>query len=672
MEKTLFKKVGEVKGKVSEKEESFSFQFTPQNENLKATRGSLFTLVTIESDEKEKSEKAKSFYHAFQSSYYAKVSGSIVSSLSDTIDQINTDIIKKEAQAGTNISIIAAVFWNSILYLAKVGNNGVFVARGGKTKRLEVAKVVSGVLEDKDSVCLASARFLEAVTEEELGEYLKEEKFEKTLERIDDKIAGIEGAVCILIRLSINEPEKTPAFLTVGEVDEKGEVKFPEEAENEDGLEANKESEEQEKTTSLEAEENNLTSRSNYWMLFQEKAGQLLNKITFLLAKIGKKIFKNLAKPWRKAEPGEHIDHVAVRKQRIGQIVIALIVLLGLSIGFGIVSKGNTAKKEKIGQLFSLADNNLQKAANLKNIDPSQAKNLVEKAKLSAKEAEKLGGDRKKIADIESKAASLIAEITRSYQVDSLETVFDFTTVSSNAKITRLAGNSKIILATDKASSNVYKYNLDTGAVTKLVGDLQEAENIASFDSGFYLQVKNGVIRFDKNGENPVSVANNSGWGKIVGAATFQNYLYLLDKDKVEVWRYVATTKGLSNAKAYLAADKPNLSSASAIAIDTLVWIATENGKIYKFSQGKHQEFNLTNLSDSFEKVVDFYTSSETKNHYILDQGKGRVVIVSKDGVYQAQYNHQQLHQASSILVNESNKTVYFAAGGKLYRFQFN
>lgn len=676
MEKTLYNQVGEVKGKLSEKEDSFSFQFTPQNENLKRTRGALFTLVSIETDEKEELEKAKAFYHAFQSNYYAKVSGSIINCLADTLDQIHTDIVKKEAQTGTNISMVAAVFWGSVLYLAKIGNSGVFVTRSGKTKKLEFSKVVSGVLEDNDAVCLASAKFLESVSEEDLGGFLNEEKFEKALEKIDEKIAEVGGATCIVIRLSVNTPEQLPQELAVGEVDEKGRVDFPEKTENL-SEQSNQESVE-DKEEHLEATDSSalsskvFKSKENILNSIFEKAKSLFASVKTPVASVAANIFAWAAKPWRKNEPGEHVDHVAIRKQRITQIVAIVVIFLILSISFGIFSKGQTDKKEKIDQLFSTAEGSLKQASNYKNIDPTQAKSLVQKAKDSASEAKKLGADAEKIASIESRSATLLAEITRSYQIQKLSTVFDFTTVNSDAKLTRLSLGGNLIVVSDKDNNAVYKYDLESKAGSKVEGSFTQPENITAYQSGFYLQTSSGVIKLNSLGEKPAVAAGNSGWGKIVGAASYATNLYLLDREKGEIWRYFGTSSGLSSARAYLVGEKPNLSDASAIAIDDLVWVSTRAGNIYKFAQGKKQEFNLSNISDSFGEVVDLYTNSETKNHYILDQGKGRVVIVSKDGVYQAQYNHQELHKASSLVVNEPEKIIYFAANGKLYSFKFS
>jgi hypothetical protein len=126
------------------------------------------------------------------------------------------------------------------------------------------------------------------------------------------------------------------------------------------------------------------------------------------------------------------------------------------------------------------------------------------------------------------------------------------------------------------------------------------------------------------------------------------------------------TSSGLASARAYIVGEKPNLNEASAIAIDDFVWVLTSDGQIYKFAQGKKQEFVLSNISDSFEKAIALFTNTSTKNLYVLDQGKGRLVVIGKDGVYQAQYSHDELHKATSVVVLEEQKIAYLSVGSKI------
>ncbi|HEY4694471.1 MAG TPA: hypothetical protein VIH52_00740 [Candidatus Nanoarchaeia archaeon] len=664
-EKSLFNQVGEVKGKSAEGEESFSFQFTPQNENLKRTRGSLFTLVIVEGKGEDRYEKAKAYYHAFQGSYYAKAAGSIISSLGETLDQL--EAAKKEDE-GLKYSLVAAVLWGAVLYLARDGKNGVWVSRGEKLKKLDFNKVASGVLEDGDTVVIASGKFDEAVSEEELGKWLGQEKFEVVLEEIDKKIASVEGAACVAIRLTVHNPEEEAKPLAIGEADEKGKVDFPVESEEEPPSQAS----EEEKEEGVEVQEEEVAQKEEKSLPkvnIQEKVRSLLTKTKPLLRALGevaRKIFAKVSAPWRARVPGELVDHVAVRRARLAQVVILVVLILFVSLSFGALSRGGAANKEKLASILTSVNTQLEEARNIKTIDPNRAKSLVAQAQKDLEEAKKLDSKNKEVKELETEAAELVAEITRSYRIDKLETVFDFSKLESGAKVSGLALNSGQILATDEEKNLVYSLDLESLSGSKVGSTFNHPSSIISYPDGFYIQDQDGVTRYEKIGGKLTKIAENTNWKEIVGAATFQANLYLLDKGAREIWRYLSTSSGLSAAKAYISGEKPDLSKATGIAIDDFVWVLTSDGQVYKFAQGKKQEFTLSNISDSFGEAVVLFTNPDTKNLYILDQGKGRLLVIGKDGVYQAAYSHDDLHKATSVVVDETGKKAYVSVGGKI------
>ncbi len=665
MEKALFNQVGEVKGQIGEAEDSFSFQFTPQNENLKRTRGSLFTLVTVYGKTESRLEKAKAYYHSFQSSYYAKAAGSIINGLSETLDHVEKEFSEKESTEGLKFSLVAAVFWGAVLYLAKSGSSSVFVSRSGKLKKLDFSKVASGVLEDQDTVCLSTEKFSAEVNGEELAEFLGTEKFETMLEKIDKRIAEVEGAVCDVVRLSVNAPSEVIQPTTIGEVDSDGKVDLGSEDSEETEMAAVSETEET-KNREVVKVDDSMPMHPQQDNKVSEAFMKIRENLFLQSAKIFAPVANFVAKPWRKAVPGEHVDHVAVKRSRSIQVVAVIAILLIGSITFSLLTGSSNKNKEKVNLLVVSATQNLNEAKSIKSIDPNRATSLVNSAKKSTAEAKKLDPKDKRISDLESQEAKLLAEINRSYNVNKLTVVADFTKLVKDAKISRISLNTGTITATDKENNNIYAVDISSETVSQVDGSFSKPNNIAPFPSGYYVQSADGVFKLTTAGKS-TSAGTASTWGDIVGAATYQNNLYLLDKGKEEIWKYIATSTGLGSARAYLQGEKPILKDASGITIDSYVWIVTKKGEIFKIAIGKKQEFAITNMQEAFSNVVDIYTDSDSKNLYLLDQGKGRIVVISKDGVYQSQYSNDQLHQATSLVANESQKTAYVSVNGKIF-----
>lgn len=668
MEKTLYNQVGEIKGASSETEDSFSFQFTPQNDNLKRTRGSLFTLVSISGKTDNRYELAKNIYHQFQSSYYAKATGSILHGLSDTLEQLVKGSIKKEEESGLKISLIAAVFWGTVVYLSKHGEGAVYVARGDKVKKLDFAKVASGVLEDQDTVCLTSEKFTSVVTLDDLTEALTKEKFEDSLESLDQKVTKVEGAVADVIRLSVNAPKEAPEALAIAAVDEHGEI------------EETKETAETPAEEALEAEEAipdevipvapATAVSSDPFEQTVVKKDNLLKKIWIRVKGVALVVFARLSKPWRRTEPGEPHDPVATRRARIIQITVAIVLILIISLGFGVLSKGSEEKDTQITQILTEVEANLDEAASIKTIDPTRALALVDQAQVDLEEAKKLDSDNQQIKELSEKSSDLEAEITKTTNLTQVETLFDFNEVKDDTTIADLALLEGQMVLIDESKAAVFSFDVSEKNASEVSGSALAPQTITAYPGGFYLTGQAGITKID-SALKLTTVGTNANWGKIVSSSTYQNNLYLLDTEKNEIWRYLSTSTGLASARAYISGEKPSMSDAVTIAIDDLVWVATKDGTVFKFAAGRRQEdFMIDGLADPIGELSDMFTSTATKNHYFLDKGKGRVIVAEKTGVYLASYAHDDLHKADNLWVDESAGVGYFTASSKLYQFK--
>ncbi len=657
MSKGRFNQVGEVKGKESENEESFSFQFTPQNDNLRSTRGSLFTLVTIKGKTEGRFDKAKAYYHAFQSSYYAKVNGSIINGLAETLDQLEKDFVHKDDQE-LEYSLVAAVLWGAVLYLAKSGGSNVWICRGEKLRKLEFNKVASGILEDQDTICLSAEKFSEHVSEEEIASFLAEGKFDDVLEKIDSKVKQVEAAACLVIRLAVGDVEEDKPSesdgiqpVEIATVNDDGEVENPEEVSSEP---------EEVAAAPLSPLNTNPQQRES-----KTKFLENLQPLTAKFSVVGKKIWSRISAPWKKSQPGEAVDHVAIRRQRLGQVVVVIVLILILSIGRSLLTGGNKARDPKISQLISSAQSEINEAKNIKSIDPLRAKTLVNNAQNDIAEVKKIDKKNGQIASLETQAAELIAEINRVYKVN-LTTVFDYTKVQEGAKINQLALSSDTILASDSSKNAIYKLDSSGTTGSKVSGNFNQPLAVAGYSSGFYIQDQNQIASLNKISGVVNKVGDGSGWGQIVAAATYQTNLYLLDSQKGEVWRYLSNGSSLGASKAYLSSDKPDLTTAVSIAIDDYVWVVTKSGVVYKFAQGKKQDFSISNFTSNFSDVVSLFTNSDSKNLYILDKGAGTLVVLDKTGVYQAAYANSDLRRATAVVVQEVSKLAYVSVDGKI------
>jgi hypothetical protein len=101
--------------------------------------------------------------------------------------------------------------------------------------------------------------------------------------------------------------------------------------------------------------------------------------------------------------------------------------------------------------------------------------------------------------------------------------------------------------------------------------------------------------------------------------------------------------------------------------IDGSVWVMTQDGTINKYVRGVGETFRMIGLEKPIAEAADFYTDEDQVKIYILDSGEGRVVVVGKDGKYEAQYRDEQMKLATQLLVSEKEGKMWLLGGNKIW-----
>ena len=143
--------------------------------------------------------------------------------------------------------------------------------------------------------------------------------------------------------------------------------------------------------------------------------------------------------------------------------------------------------------------------------------------------------------------------------------------------------------------------------------------------------------------------------------------LYLFEKDASDISRYVSTESGFADKKSWIAenVDK-DFSEVVDWVIDGTIWVLEKDGDISRFSQGNRLSFSIKGLAPELVNSDAIYTDGDTESLYILDSRGKRVVVVDKDGNFQAQYLAEDILGAKDIVVSESEGKIILLKDGKL------
>src|SRR3989344_1356024 len=519
MAKSLYTQVGELRGAEISDQLSFIHQFTPPSEELKTSRGSLYTLVTLqgETDEKRR-EIEKEIYQTFQSTYYSSSVGSNLSALEEALDEVEKYISDKSLTSGTSVQVdlVAAVLWGEALYLVKTQNPAVLFQRGNVVKTLRFNKGASGVVKHGDSVILVNQKFLENIGSEALMPEINDTDLQESIKKLNEKVSQKEGTRALVLRIYVEEPKQEALEMIELGGGKKG---WP-----------------------AKIFEDQKRAILKIVPVLQERLGKMFLAIKKTTVELFHWALNKILEPWKTREPGHLEDPVKRRRARTVQIALILIILLSLSIGGALVRKSNSQKAANLSEKVKIIESTLNEAEALVEVNPEKSKGLLTIAEKILLEVKKLGIEEKKLSDIEKRAAALNKDIRKVYEV-SLNEFYSF---GQETKIQDLIQTQGELIVFDKDKSKVFlvdKASKDQSEIYSGSG----VNTIALYENDLYLQSDKGVEKLDIGNRKQASLLGSTSlWGKVVGAGTYQGNLYLLDEGKRQGWKYLFTGGGLS------------------------------------------------------------------------------------------------------------------------------
>ena len=222
----------------------------------------------------------------------------------------------------------------------------------------------------------------------------------------------------------------------------------------------------------------------------------------------------------------------------------------------------------------------------------------------------------------------------------------------------------------DSPNKALYQINSESKKSQILSGgsEFDGGKLLAADQENIYLLLAKGIFRLKVDTSSPdLIIQKDNDWGEISGLSIFSGNLYLLDKNKNQIWKYIGNGTDFSPKTNYLK-DNVNLSQVNSLAVDGLVWV-DQNDKILKFIQGNLDNFNIQGLEKPLGTNLKIFTNQTSKYIYILDLNNNRVVLIDKEGKYQQQYKWDNLKDVSNMEIFEDEKKIFLTSGSKIYEF---
>ncbi len=347
-------------------------------------------------------------------------------------------------------------------------------------------------------------------------------------------------------------------------------------------------------------------------------------------------------------------------------LVILIIIVLFWSVGLGVTRRQEGQANEKIKKSKELITQKLDQAEEVAFLNLSRAQVLINEAKTELGSLKKEVGDkRKEIEEINNLIKEKENKIVKKEDKKFLE-FFDLTIDKKEAKGTKFYLNDDVLAILDKDQGIIYLLSLTKKSLEKVSSlEIKSSNLIASYQENtfFYVPTK-GVYKINKDNKAKIVINFDKDWGKIGDMTIYNGNIYLLDKEKNKIYKYMAGVEEYGSRNDYLKSDESiSLKDATSMMIDSSLYVGFPDYTA-KFTAGVRETFKTSFPDENFSlnKVI---TSKDLEKVYSWDKNNSSLYILGKNGTYERQVQSSILAKGEDVVVYDN--IAYILIKEKIY-----
>lgn len=338
----------------------------------------------------------------------------------------------------------------------------------------------------------------------------------------------------------------------------------------------------------------------------------------------------------------------------------------------------NQASKQVEAEIVSIRSS-FEEVKNNFAQNPIVGRTELKKTITNLEQKEKQFADNKYVAqfiDLKKEVESYLVANSGVSDLINLPTFYDARLVKSNFLIQDMAVSKNKLLLLDKEQKNLLVVDLKTKEVkSKELKEIVNIKDLTAQNNTVYLLAE-GLKSLDLSDDfgNETELKNLKEEGDSNRNATvlsaYDNYLYVINPEKRNIYRYVKNTDddGYSDPIGWIkSATGLDYSQVSSVSIDGDMWLTTADGKLKKFASGRDSNLQITGLENEFSTMLMQYSDAQTKNIYILEADKERIVILDKDGNFVKEIHAPELKTATHIVASEAMGKILVSSGALVF-----
>ena len=557
--------------------------------------------------------------------YFGNLEKSAFNALKDSLEKVFTEF--KDSLGP--LEIIAGAVLDDIIYTAAVYGGQVAIYRNGmfakiiESKNVEVI-TASGYPQTGDVLILGTSGFFKEIAYGSLKASLEKGNSAAAAEFLAPQIhaSNLSGRIGAVI-VKFEEKEKSLSF---------------------------------EKVLGGETKEETIIPKEKYISRFRSlgnSIGSLLEKQLHNLP--ARKIYVKASKEETQLKSNKKVTFT---------VGIILLLLLFVSIGFGVKQKREKDYRSSYETDLTKASHNYEEAISLKDVNLTRSRELFLESRDITAELGNRGIKDQRLSDLQEQINNNQGTILGEYSVEP-DLFIDLSLLTDNFTGEKTSFSDGEIFILDSKSKKIVNIVIENKKSKVFAGPskLGNLKDVASYFGRVFTLDEDGIYEIADARKKVI----DKDWGDEALIYAYGSNIYVLDKSNSDIFRFVGGGSAFSSKQKWIGsgvtADFTNVIS---WAIDGSVWLLDSGGEILRYSLGNKVGFRTKGIP--FEGEAKYiYTNEEMASVYLVFPERKSIVVLTKEGEYQAEYISDKIGEVKGFVVSEKDKKIILLTGDKLY-----
>ena len=371
---------------------------------------------------------------------------------------------------------------------------------------------------------------------------------------------------------------------------------------------------------------------------------------------------------------------------------VALALLLVAVVRFALPPLLAEDREARLAEALTMATERLDGVG--ESEDAAERRTLLESALTAISSARSISPDDTQLLLLDARAASVLVTLDAVVEVEELREVLDLQgQLTAPANPAGLVAGRSALWLLDEGGGRVFRIDLpsDGGPAQAAVEVYRSGQRYGGAVAGQPLAIAwdmagQRLLTFDArrtlfaislpaDGDDGsdgaprvLPVRGVADIPSVQAIAAYSGNLYLLDAEGGEVWRYLPAGEGYDSERNGLLGGI-TIDDASAIAVDSDIFLLGQSGGVRRFELGVEQRALLRGLDAPPASSAAVAVSTASGRVYIADRGGQRVVVSARSSDFVAQYRHAQFFDLRGLTLSADGTEVLVLTGDGIFAF---